>query len=176
MCIVTLPRSHVGSIQPCVHYELFLSLCTEFDLSHRKGRGPWGCTLLFLNCPYMPLNCDAFSFPVTLLENGLLLLKIPTTSPFNTDEGKILIRLQNPRILSRRFCTLQSSYSQKDTVEAAMNQVNSLGINSPFQKNLWLSVCKRIIPTARPPRPIKLVMNFAGKGCCVVSSTDPYGR
>jgi hypothetical protein len=38
------------------------------------------------------------------------------------------------------------------------------------------SVAERTIPTERPPLVGEVSATFADEGCCVVSTTDPYGR
>jgi hypothetical protein len=37
-------------------------------------------------------------------------------------------------------------------------------------------VREQTIPTEQPPLVSEVTANFAGRGCCVVSTTDPYGH
>jgi hypothetical protein len=40
----------------------------------------------------------------------------------------------------------------------------------------WILVLKRFIPTELLPLPAKIGPTFPGRRCCVVRTTDPYGR
>jgi hypothetical protein len=44
------------------------------------------------------------------------------------------------------------------------------------RKTPWLSVLKQIISADDRRGPQSLLPTYAGKGCCVVSATDPYCR
>jgi hypothetical protein len=55
-------------------------------------------------------------------------------------------------------------------------RTESLGSSPKEKQNKRLLARKRTIPTQRPLQPATLVPTFAGRSCCVVSATDPYGR
>jgi hypothetical protein len=56
-------------------------------------------------------------------------------------------------------------------------QLQAVPLLSPRQKQTpWPLVRKRTIQTERSQRPSKLMPTFAGRGSCVVNTSDPYGR